>query len=76
MPVVALVNGFCLGGGCELALACDWAIASDNAIFGQPEGGLGIIPGFGATQRLPRLFGNRLTPLPRTRRRDLLGRAG
>lgn len=57
VPVVALVNGFCLGGGCELALACDWAIASDNAIFGQPEVGLGIIPGFGATQRLPRRIG-------------------
>lgn len=57
VPVVALVNGFCLGGGCELALACDWAIASDNAIFGQPEVGLGIIPGFGGTQRLPRRVG-------------------
>nr|WP_298410403.1 enoyl-CoA hydratase-related protein [uncultured Halomonas sp.] len=57
VPVVALVNGFCLGGGCELALACDWAIASDNAIFGQPEVGLGVIPGFGGTQRLPRRVG-------------------
>lgn len=57
VPVVALVNGFCLGGGCELALACDWAVASDNAVFGQPEVQLGIIPGFGGTQRLPRRVG-------------------
>ncbi|MCC5882170.1 MAG: enoyl-CoA hydratase/isomerase family protein [Halomonas sp.] len=57
VPVVALVNGFCLGGGCELALACDWAVASDNAIFGQPEVLLGVIPGFGGTQRLPRRVG-------------------
>ncbi|UYG06530.1 enoyl-CoA hydratase-related protein [Halomonas sp. M4R1S46] len=57
VPVVALVNGFCLGGGCELALACDWAVASDNAVFGQPEALLGVIPGFGGTQRLPRRVG-------------------
>ncbi|WP_458527325.1 enoyl-CoA hydratase-related protein [Onishia taeanensis] len=57
VPVVALVNGFCLGGGCELALACDWAVASDNAVFGQPEVLLGVIPGFGGTQRLPRRVG-------------------
>jgi enoyl-CoA hydratase len=57
VPTVALVNGFCLGGGCELALACDWAVASDNAIFGQPEVLLGVIPGFGGTQRLPRRVG-------------------
>lgn len=57
VPVVAVVNGFCLGGGCELALACDWAVASDNAVFGQPEVLLGILPGFGATQRLPRRVG-------------------
>ncbi|MBD3898269.1 enoyl-CoA hydratase/isomerase family protein [Halomonas sp. ML-15] len=57
VPVVALVNGFCLGGGCELALACDWAVASDNAILGQPEVALGVIPGFGGTQRLPRRVG-------------------
>lgn len=57
VPVVALVNGFCLGGGCELALACDWTVASDNAVFGQPEVLLGVIPGFGGSQRLPRRVG-------------------
>jgi enoyl-CoA hydratase len=56
-PVVAAVNGFALGGGCELALACHFRIASDNARFGQPEVNLGLIPGYGATQRLGRLIG-------------------
>ena len=57
IPVIAAINGFALGGGCEIALSCDIRICSDNAVFGQPEVGLGITPGFGGTQRLARTVG-------------------
>jgi enoyl-CoA hydratase len=56
-PVIALINGFALGGGCELAMACTMRLASDKARLGQPEAKLGLIPGYGGTQRLPRLVG-------------------
>jgi enoyl-CoA hydratase len=59
-PVIACINGFALGGGCELALACTMRLASDNAKLGQPEVKLGIIPGYGGSQRLPRLVGKGL----------------
>ena len=69
LPVIAAVHGVCLGGGCEIALACDFALASEDATFGQPEINLGIMPGWGGTRRLPRRVG-----LARARRWILTGR--
>ena len=57
IPVIAAINGFALGGGCEISMSCDFRICADSAVFGQPEVGLGITPGFGGTQRLARLVG-------------------
>ncbi|MBQ6230471.1 MAG: enoyl-CoA hydratase/isomerase family protein [Eubacterium sp.] len=57
IPVIAAINGFALGGGCEISMSCDIRLCSDNAVFGQPEVGLGITPGFGGTQRLARTVG-------------------
>lgn len=68
-PVIAAVNGFALGGGCEFAIACDFILASENAVFGQPEVALGIIPGFGGSIRLARFVG-----LPRARELIYTGR--
>lgn len=60
IPTIAVVNGYCLGGGCEVAMGCDWILASDKAVFGLPEVNLGIMPGFGGTQRLAHRIGKAL----------------
>jgi enoyl-CoA hydratase len=69
-PVIACINGFALGGGCELAMACTMRLASDNAKLGQPEVKLGLIPGYGGTQRLPRLVGEGTRHAANPHRRD------
>ena len=75
-PVIAVINGYCLGGGCELALACTFRVAADTAELGQPEVNLGIIPGYGGSQRLPRLVGpDRALDLILTGRRVRAGEA-